>query len=90
MNRRSFGYLAGILLAGAAIPTVSAAQDIQERTIRMSTANNKGHPQVMGAERFAELVAEKSGGKIEVKIFPGGVLGPDLCAGSTLGETWLW
>ena len=59
-------------------PATGSAQDIQERTIRMSTANNKGHPQVIGAEKFAELVAEKSGGKIEVKIFPGGVLGPDL------------
>jgi TRAP-type transport system periplasmic protein len=78
MNRRSFAYLAGILLAGAAMPAVLVAQDIQERTIRMSTANNKGHPQVIGAEKFAELVEEKSGGKIEVKIFPGGVLGPDL------------
>ena len=90
MNRRSLACLAAVLLAGAAIPAVAMAQDIQERTIRMSTANNKGHPQVIGAEKFAELVAAKSGGKIEVKIFPGGVLGPDLCAGSTPGETWLW
>jgi TRAP-type transport system periplasmic protein len=79
MKRRSFGLLAGMLLAGVALPAgVGQAQDIQERTIRLSCANNKGHPQVIGAEKFAELVEEKSGGKIEVKIFPGGVLGPDL------------
>ena len=79
MKRRDLGLLAVTLLAGTMLaPIVGQAQDIQERTIRMSTANNKGHPQVMGAERFAELVSEKSGGKITVKIFPGGVLGPDL------------
>ena len=79
MKRRDLGLLAVTLLAGTMLaPIAGQAQDIQERTIRMSTANNKGHPQVMGAERFAELVSEKSGGKITVKIFPGGVLGPDL------------
>ena len=35
----------------------------------------------MGVEKFAELVKEKSGGKITVKPFPGGVLGPDLPSG---------
>lgn len=79
MKRRDLGLLGAALLMGTMLaPIAGQAQDIQERTIRMSTANNKGHPQVMGAERFADLVAEKSGGKIEVKIFPGGVLGPDL------------
>ena len=29
-------------------------------------------------EKFAELVAQKSGGKITVRPFPGGTLGPDL------------
>lgn len=75
MQRRSFGLMAALLLASAGM---AQAQDIQERTIRLSSANNKGHPQVIGAEKFAELVEEKSGGKIEIKIFPGGVLGPDL------------
>lgn len=79
MQRRAFGFMTGLLLASSILATGMAhAQDIQERTIRLSCANNKGHPQVIGAERFAELVEEKSGGKIEVKIFPGGVLGPDL------------
>jgi TRAP-type C4-dicarboxylate transport system substrate-binding protein len=79
MKRRDLGLLASVLLMGIMLaPVAGLAQDIQERTIRMSTANNKDRPQVMGAERFAEQVAEKSGGKIEIKIFPGGVLGPDL------------
>ena len=53
------------------------AQDIKERTIKFTTQNPKGHPLVMGMEKFAEVVAAKSGGKIKVNLFPGGVLGGD-------------
>ena len=65
-------------LAGAALLSLSAqAADIQVRTIKFPAASNKGHPQVRGVEKFAELVAQKSGGKLTVKPFPGGSLGPD-------------
>ena len=49
----------------------------QERTIKFATQNPKGHPIVIGMEKFAEVVAAKSGGKIKVNLFPGGVLGGD-------------
>ncbi|RYE84550.1 MAG: TRAP transporter substrate-binding protein [Hyphomicrobiales bacterium] len=55
-----------------------AGAEIQERTIKFAAQNSKGHPQVTGMERFAELVQEKSGGKITVKLFPGGTLGGDV------------
>ncbi|NML15789.1 TRAP transporter substrate-binding protein [Azohydromonas caseinilytica] len=65
-------------LATAALSSLPAlAADIQARTIKFTAASNKGHPQVMGVEKFAELVAQKSGGKLTVKPFPGGALGPD-------------
>jgi TRAP-type transport system periplasmic protein len=72
------------LLAGLALPLLTAragvgrAAEIQERTLRLSTAGNKGSPHEIGANRFADLVAEKSGGRITVKVFLGGVLGPDI------------
>ena len=53
------------------------AQDIKERALKIGLQNPKGHPAVMGAERFAEIVAAKSGGKLKVNLFPGGVLGSD-------------
>ncbi len=53
------------------------AQDIKERTIKFTTQNPKGHPLVMGMEKFAEIVTAKTGGKIKVNLFPGGVLGGD-------------
>jgi TRAP-type transport system periplasmic protein len=62
----------------AAVLAPALAADIQERTIKFPSASNKGHPQVLGVEKFAELVKQKSGGKITVKMFPGGTLGPDL------------
>jgi len=55
----------------------AAAQDVKERTFKVGLQNPKGHPAVMGAERFAEIVAAKSGGKLKVSVFPGGVLGSD-------------
>lgn len=56
---------------------VAGAQDIKERTIKFTTQNPKGHPLVMGMEKFAEIVTAKSGGKMKVNLFPGGVLGGD-------------
>lgn len=71
--------LAASLASGATLLSVpAAAADIQERTIKFPSASNKGHPQVAGVEKFAELVKQKSGGKLKVRSYPGGALGPDL------------
>ncbi len=63
-------------LALAALP-LSHAADIKERSLKFATQNPKGHPIVIGMEKFAEVVAAKSGGKIKINLFPGGVLGGD-------------
>ena len=60
-----------------ALMTSTALAEIRSQTIKFAAANSKGHPQVTGMEKFAELVKEKSGGQITVKLFPGGVLGSD-------------
>lgn len=56
---------------------VASAADIKERTLKFATQNPKGHPIVMGMEKFADIVKTKSAGKIKVNLFPGGVLGGD-------------
>jgi TRAP-type transport system periplasmic protein len=71
--------LAVVALAGAA-----TAQDIKERSFKLAQQNPKGHPLVTGAEKFAEIVAAKSGGKIKINLFPGGVLGGDAPTVSAL------
>jgi TRAP-type transport system periplasmic protein len=62
------------LMAGSG----SALAEIRQHTLKFAAANNKGHPQVTGMEKFAEIVKEKSGGKMVVNLFPGGALGGDL------------
>ena len=73
--------LATVVLA--AFGTTSA-QDIKERQFKFGLQNPKGHPLVTGAEKFAEIVAAKSGGKLKVNLFPGGVLGGDAQTVSAL------
>jgi tripartite ATP-independent transporter DctP family solute receptor len=51
---------------------------IREQTLRWTTQNPATHPISQGGQKFADLVAQKSGGKMTVKLFPGGVLGGDV------------
>jgi TRAP-type transport system periplasmic protein len=60
------------------------AVQAQERTFKFALQNPKGHPLEMGAQKFAELVAAKSSGKLKVNVFPGGTLGGDAANVSAL------
>lgn len=71
------------VLASVAL-TVAGMAAAQDKTIKFATQNPKGHPIVMGMEKFAEIVAAKSGGKIKVNLFPGGTLGSDQANVSAL------
>lgn len=64
----------------AALGTASA----QEVSIKFATANPKGHPIVLGMEKFAEIVQAKSGGKIKVNIYPSSTLGTDAATVSAM------
>ena len=70
--------LSGLWLAQA------AAADIEKRNIKLPIVNTIDHPQGIGAQKFADLVAEKSEGKITVKVFPGGTLGGETQMVSSL------
>lgn len=74
----------GAIVPLAVLAAVPASAEIREHQLKFASANNKGHPQVTGMEKFAELIKEKSGGKIDVKLFPGGVLGGDVQTVSAL------
>ena len=71
---------AAFLLAVAGV----AAQDVQERVIKFGHLNNTDHPMSMGARKFAELVAAKSGGKLKVQEFPSNQLGNEMQQQSAL------
>ena len=77
MNSTIRSTAAALMAAGLCL-AMSAVQAQETRTLKFTAASNKGHPQVQGVEKIAELVAAKSGGKIKIQVFPGGTLGPDL------------
>lgn len=80
-------HFAKMLLAGAVaalmLPTVAEAE-IHAQTLRFASAGSEGSPLVQGQRKFAEIVKEKSGGKIDIKVFPAGQLGGDMQAVSSL------
>ena len=67
-----------LLTAAIAATGIAHAAEFEARTVKFPSASNKGHPQVQGVEKFAELMAKKTQGKFKVQAFPGGALGPDL------------
>src|SRR5258708_32781865 len=66
------------------LAAVLACASAQAQEFKFATQNPKGHPLVTGMEKFAELVAAKSGGKMRIAMFPGGVLGSDQANVSAL------
>ncbi|OAP36532.1 ABC transporter substrate-binding protein [Sinorhizobium glycinis] len=76
MRKTLMAMVTGLMLASVA--PLSAGAEIHEQTIRFASAGAEGSPLVIGQRKFAEIVKEKSGGKIDVKVFPAGMLGGDL------------
>ena len=76
------------ILTLAAVCVVAAqaawAQDIQERTIRWGHLQPKDHPVSAGTNKFAQIVEQKSGGKIKVREFPNSSLGSEMQQQSAL------
>ena len=65
------------LIACAALGLVTGAATAAEYTFRFAHVLAMDTPAHMAAEHLAKIAAEKSGGRIEVKIFPSGQLGND-------------
>jgi tripartite ATP-independent transporter DctP family solute receptor len=71
-------------LAAAICVTALGLAQAQTKTLKFVNQNAKGHPIVLGMEKFAEIVDAKSGGKLKVQVFPGGALGSDQANVSAL------
>ena len=67
-----------VAVCGMFVAVGAAQAQVREQTFRWTTQNPAGHPITQGGQKFADLVGQKSGGKMTVKIFPGGVLGGDV------------
>jgi tripartite ATP-independent transporter DctP family solute receptor len=69
----------GLILAGSMMLTgVSHAADIKERTLKFAFVQMMDNHWGAGAKKFADVVSEKSGGKIKIRLYPNGVLGGDI------------
>lgn len=68
---------AALITAAMGFSGVSVADEIQNRTIRIGHFMSTTNPISLGVQKFAELVAEKSDGKLKVREFPSGQLGPE-------------
>lgn len=87
--------LAGALLAPAiAMSAPAAAQDTHD--LSMAASWGGGPLMEIGAQAFADKVAEMSGGRITIEVFPAGTLGPGLKVSETvkngvadMGHTWI-
>lgn len=72
----------GTATALAFVASAAVAEDWRAWNI-----HSDGHPNTAAMDRFAELVAEKTGGEVNVEVFHGGVLGsqPDALEQVQLG-----
>ena len=61
-----------------------ASAEIKSRSIKLPIVNNIEHPQGVGAKKFAELIEQKSGGKIKVRVYAGGTLGGEQQVASAM------
>lgn len=72
ISKRHFVAGSAALGAGLAAPTVLRAQ---ASVIRWGESLATTHPQVQMAERIAKEIKEKSGGRIDIQVFPNSQLG---------------
>ena len=74
---RSLGmaFTASVLTLAA---TQSMAQDIQDRRIKFSYAVAKDNPVGLAVEKYAQIVSDKSGGKMKVTGYPNATLGNEI------------
>jgi TRAP-type transport system periplasmic protein len=75
---KNFVAAAVAMACGLFLAATGAQAQVREHTFRWTTQNPAGHPITQGGQKFADIVAQKSGGKMTVKLFPGGVLGGDV------------
>jgi tripartite ATP-independent transporter DctP family solute receptor len=67
-----------VVAMSAVLVAWPAAAEVQERTIRWGHLNNTDHPVSLGVQKFAEVLAAKSGGKLKIREFPASQLGNEL------------
>jgi tripartite ATP-independent transporter DctP family solute receptor len=71
-------FLCVALVGLGTLVTAPANAQVQERTIRWGHLNNTDHPISFGVQKFAEVLAAKSGGKLKIREFAASQLGNEM------------
>ena len=86
---------AALVAAGATTMPAAFAADAKTHKFSMATAWSGGPLMDIGAKAFADEVKSRSGGRIQIEVFPAGTLGPALKVTETvkngvaqMGHTW--
>jgi tripartite ATP-independent transporter DctP family solute receptor len=66
-----------LVAALAALPLATAPLAAQELVLRSADIHPDGYPTVESVKYFGEIVAEKTGGRIKIEVFPSGQLGQE-------------
>lgn len=80
MNRMtSHRWIAGLTFSAiaACFGTSAVAADYNERNFKLGHVIANDHPAALGAKRWADLLAERSDGKIKVRVHGNGAIGGD-------------
>src|SRR5690606_29989519 len=75
LSRFTMGLIAACFAAGA---IAADSPDYRARTFKLGHVIADDHPAALGAKRWQELLAERSGGKIKVRIYGNGSIGGDI------------
>jgi len=75
MGRSGQRLLAGVLFMALALLILQPLAAQQRVVIRFGTNNPVGHPVDQGARKAADIIAQRSGGRIQLQVFPGDQLG---------------
>ena len=70
-----FGVRAAAILLGTVLAAGFSASSMAQTTVRWGESLAANHPQVIMAERVAKEVKEKTGGRIDIQVFPNSQLG---------------
>ncbi len=72
------------LLLAAALMTALAGSASAQKVLKVGIGLSEDHPQGVAVKKFAELLSQKSGGKLTAKLFASGGLGNDVTMISSL------
>lgn len=72
---RQAGILAGAAIIASAAMSQAVGQDMPDLALKFGHPYNEDHPLAKGAQKFADIVREKSGGKIDVTVYPNSTIG---------------